>query len=148
MFFSRRVTDRRDISAGAYILAALLLAVTVAVLSACGDSGPTATPTTPGTGTVSGTISVGPLCPVEPCTNPNNPYVGLNVIISDAAAVIRAVEVADGGSYSATIPVGNYEITLQPCQWLGCQHGTLPEHVTVQVDETTVLNISIDTGIR
>jgi hypothetical protein len=147
MSFSRRVPDSRDMSTRAYILAAVLLALSVAVLSACGNSGPTATPINPGTGTVSGTISVGPLCPVEPCTNPSNPFVGLKLVISDAGAVIRAVDVGSDGTYSATVPVGQYYVNLEPCEWLGCR-SSMPRSIAIEADKTLTLDIDVDTGIR
>jgi hypothetical protein len=147
MFLSKRDRDSPYATITRYVVAILLMAVGLLALATCGTSGSNPSPTAVATGTVTGKVSIGPLCPVEPCTNPNNPYTGLTVVISDAGAVVRSVDVTDDGSYSANVPAGTYDVDLQPCEWLGCR-SSLPERVTVKADQLVTLDISIDTGIR
>ena len=145
MYLSRCAPEFRGPIRTRFILW-LLTALGLIVLDGCA-AGDDASPTPVATGTLFGKVSVGPLCPVEPCTNPIDPFAGVTLVITDDGALIRAVEIGDDGSYSATVPAGEYQVNLQPCDWLGCQHA-LPQLIVTQPEQVLTLDIDIDTGIR
>ena len=122
-----------------------LLVLTILVFADC--SSEEVTPTPVGEGTVAGTVSIGPLCPVEPCTNPVNPYTELQVVVLDGDDEAAVIDVNEDGSFSGSSPAGAYEVTLRPCEWLGCQ-SALPVAVIVRNGEVETLTLTIDTGIR
>lgn len=113
---------------------------------------PTGTAPAPQTGTLEGRVSVGPLCPVEPCpTAAYNPYIGhklrLTSTTMEPAPAPIEVPLAADGSFHATIPAGTYRVDVTDCLWLGCGR-SLPVMTTVQAGQTATLTIDIDTGIR
>ncbi len=127
------------------LVSVTLLALVLLAAAACTSSGP-ATPAP--TGTLSGTVSIGPLCPVEPCTVTTNPFEGLEVVISHLGGTEAArILVQPTGSYSGVVPSGEIAATLEPCEWLGCQFG-FPLTTSVAADGVTTLDFDIDTGIR
>ena len=122
----------------------MILTVAMVLISGCiqADSG---------TGTLAGTVSIGPLCPVEPCSVPHDRIV--------AAYAARPITISTpGGSAVATIiadPETGYSVSLKPGTYvIDTQHQRiggsrdLPATVTLRSGETVRLNISIDTGIR
>lgn len=130
-----------------------LLVVLVATLSmsllafaACSsDDGPTPTPE--GEGTVSGTLKIGPLCPVEPCANPTNPYIGLEAVVRTDDDEIAVFDVDENGAFSGIVQAGEYLVEIRPCEYLGCA-STLPVRVTVIDKQNSTMLLNIDTGIR
>ena len=102
--------------------------------------------------TLTGNVSIGPLCPVEPCTVPRDQLV--------AAFAARPISIATpGGSIVASVvadPETGYTVSLQPGTYtvVDIRHQgiggsrDLPRTVTLRSGETVRLNISIDTGIR
>lgn len=123
-----------------------LLVAALAVFAAC-SSEDRATPTPEGEGTVSGTIEIGPLCPVEPCTNPLNPYTGLQAVVRTDDDEIAVIDVDGSGAFSGVVPAGEYLVEIRPCDYLGCR-GTLPVRITVRDGQTSTMELRIDTGIR
>lgn len=115
-------------------------------LAAC-SSGADPTSTPPAEGAISGTLSVGPLCPVEPCSNPINPYPGLQVAIVRNDEVVALLDVNEDGAFSGPVPAGEYQLNVQPCEFLGCRF-SLPVPITVIEGQTATVDIDIDTGIR
>ena len=103
-------------------------------------------------GTVYGKVSIGPLCPVEPCSNPIDPYSGKQLIFTPAGGG-RPVDtpfyakLSGDGSFSVDIPESNYSVTLSDCQYLGCQR-VFPKNISVSANKSLQLNLDIDTGIR
>lgn len=104
-------------------------------------------------GFLRGNISIGPLCPVE--TIPPNPncqpteatYKAWPIAIwtIDKKTKVGQLEPNLDGSYSFELPEGTYLIDLE------IQHlfdTTLPETVIIGPNETAILDIYIDTGIR
>ncbi len=102
-------------------------------------------------GTLTGNVSIGPLCPVEPCSVPHDRLV--------AAFAARPITISTpGGSAVATIiadPETGYTVSLKPGTYVIDIHHQgiggsrdLPATVTLRSGETVRLNISIDTGIR
>ncbi len=109
-----------------------------------------ACPAAPVTGTISGTVSIGPLCPVEPCPYPRpNPYAGRSVVLTPEAPnfAIIYVPLSASGAFSRAVPAGRYEVTLVPCVELGCRNA-LPKTAVVPANGTAQVTIDIDTGIR
>jgi hypothetical protein len=112
-------------------------------LAACGGG----TPAPERTGTLEGRVSIGPLCPVEPCANAVNPYQGRSLELRGAYQPLRLVALADDGTFSAQVPAGLYTVGLTDCGFLGCGQA-LPVRVEVRAGETATLTVDIDTGIR
>jgi hypothetical protein len=100
-----------------------------------------------GKGTVKGKITVGPLCPVEPCQDPPDVLSARSVVFERAGHDDVAVRLATDGRYSVDLEPGTYTLTLDECRWVGCAH-VLPREVTVVEDETAIVDVDIDTGIR
>lgn len=104
-----------------------------------------------GTGTLTGNVSIGPLCPVEPCTLSHDrlvaAYEARPITISTPAGSVVATVTADPETgYSVALKPGTYVVDI-PYQGIGGSR-ELPESVTIRSGETVHLNISIDTGIR
>ncbi len=102
-------------------------------------------------GTLSGTISIGPLCPVE--RNPPDPNCvptqetfdayAVKVVDASGRTVARVVGNAQqNGAFSIELPAGVY--TLHATAGLG----EFSERVTVASGQVTTQILSIDTGIR
>ena len=132
-----------------FIFALVIITIAVAVILNGGNM-----PTGPGTGnaTLTGNVSIGPLCPVEPCTVPHDQLI--------AAFAARPISIATtGGSIIASVvadPDTGYTVSLKPGTYtvVDIRHRgiggsrDLPKTVTLRSGETVWLNISIDTGIR
>jgi hypothetical protein len=102
------------------------------------------------TGTLTGNVSIGPLCPVEPCTISHDQlvaaYAAHPITISTPAGNSIATVTADPETgYMVTLNPGTYVIN-SPNQGIGSRD--LPKTVTIRAGETTRLDITIDTGIR
>jgi hypothetical protein len=89
----------------------------------------------PNSGWLEGTISIGPICPVEkiPPDPACMPTAGLNPSLD--------------GSFSTELPPGNYQVVLETAnKYIGGSN--LPAEVSIVSQEKTILSINIDTGIR
>ena len=128
-------------------LVAVLSAFSILAVIACGDTA-TQTPTSAGEGTLTGKVTIGPLCAVEPCsTPPEHIYSSRDLIMrSDLTGTIR-VHLDTNGNFEARLPTGTYTVDLSDCDFLGCSV-SLPKTVSVTLDQVTELTIEIDTGIR
>ncbi len=125
----------------------MLLAVIVIAAAACG-SGDSATPTPIAQGTLAGVVTIGPLCPVEPCNSTVNPYPGHEIVVRDLEGQFAAAaELNDDGTFTVSVPAGDYEISMEPCEYLGCRFGVATP-VAVRSNDVTNVEIDIDTGIR
>lgn len=99
-------------------------------------------------GTVTGRVAVGPLCPVEPCDAEPIDFSSRQVILKSAKGLEISVALyADGTFYLTKVAPGTYEAALTDCIWLGCSY-SLPQTVTVTADQMTEVLIDVDTGIR
>ncbi|NND79302.1 MAG: hypothetical protein HKP42_11595 [Maribacter sp.] len=104
-------------------------------------------------GLLTGTITIGPLCPVE--TFPPDPNCQpteatfkawpIGVWTADKQTKLGQLEPAMDGSYNFELSEGTYLIDLEIQHLFGT---TLPETIKIRPDETVILNIDIDTGIR
>jgi hypothetical protein len=98
--------------------------------------------------TISGTISIGPLCPVEPCPDPQpDIYSSREVILQPEVGNAIHVKLSSDGSFQAKVKAGTYTVDLTDCIFLGCE-STLPITVIVEPSTVITVNIIIDTGIR
>jgi hypothetical protein len=104
-------------------------------------------------GYLEGTVSIGPLCPVEPCHLTEDQraavYAARQLLIVRERAFTQTVYktgFSPDGHYNVSLPPGTYEVML-------AKNGVdrspdLPTQVSVSPGETVILNLSIDTGIR
>ena len=105
-------------------------------------------------GLLEGTITIGPICPVE--TDPPSPdclptaetYKAYPVSIwtSDGSRKIAQINPALDGSFGVVLVPGLYLVKLEKDNGIGSSN--LPLTVVISSLEKTVVNISIDTGIR
>src|SRR5512145_2508366 len=124
----------------------ILITVIAAIIAASGCLRPET-----GTGTLTGTVSIGPLCPVEPCTISRDQldaaYEARPITISTSGgSVVTTVTASPDTGYSVTLEPGTYIVDI-PHQGIGGSP-ELPATVSIHSGETVRLDISIDTGIR
>jgi hypothetical protein len=127
-----------------------ILFLTGIVLTSGCDSKKTLTP-----GFLEGTISIGPICPVE--TVPPDPAClptaetykayPVRVFTSDGKIKISQLNPSLDGSFISELPPGSYLVVLEKAQ-NNIGGSNLPVEVTINSQVTTMLNINIDTGIR
>ena len=130
------------------ILAVIIL-ICMAIMSGC-DSKKTLV-----AGFLEGTISIGPICPVE--TIPPDPAClptaetykaySVNVFTSDGETKVAQLMPSLDGSYSSELPPGDYLIVLERAK-NNIGGSNLPVMVSINAQDKTLLNINIDTGIR
>ena len=106
-------------------------------------------------GWIEGTISIGPICPVEkippdPACKPTaETYKAYPVSIfsSDGSIRITRLEPALDGTFTSELAPGKYLIVLDSAnKYIGGSN--LPVLVTIVSHERTQISINIDTGIR
>jgi hypothetical protein len=104
-----------------------------------------------GTGTLTGNVTIGPLCPVEPCTVSHDrlvaAYEARPITISTTGGSVVSTVIADPDTgYRIVLRPGTYVVEI-PHQGIGGSRN-LPSTVTIRSGETVRLDISVDTGIR
>ena len=105
-----------------------------------------------GNGTLKGTMTIGPICPVEQIGHPCNPtpqmYAAHQVFVynSDRTKLITTLTPDAQGNFSATLPTGTYLIDVQH-QSVGAVRGA-PTTIHVSTGQTVTFAVNIDTGIR
>jgi carboxypeptidase family protein len=122
-------------------LAMLLISAQVAAAQ------PAATPA-PGSGTLEGIVTRGPLAPLERMGVPNStPVAEAQLEIADSSGkVVATAQSASDGSYSVDLPIGTYAIrVVSPASRFGKHY---PATVTIAAGQRAHLDIQIDTGIR
>jgi hypothetical protein len=131
-------------------LIVILVVTLVAIVFITFDGGlPAETGNT--TGTLTGKVSIGPLCPVEPCTIPHDrlvaAYAARPITISTPDGIVVTSVTADPESgYTVALKPGMYVVAI-PKQGIGGS-SELPATVTIRSGQTVRLDISIDTEIR
>jgi hypothetical protein len=105
-----------------------------------------------GTGILEGNVTIGPLCPVEPCIiSPERlaqAYEARKIIVTplDRPGVSITVPIGPTGYYEVVLPEGTYRVDINHS---GIDRSPqVPATVTVHTGERVQLDISIDTGIR
>lgn len=101
----------------------------------------------PKQGILSGKLSIGPLCPISPCSDTQNPYLGRTIILKPKTGSSIFVDIKTDGSFLKELNPGTYSLDLNKCEHLGCGE-ELPKTITIETNKTTQINIDIDTGIR
>lgn len=132
---------------GVSILVASLLFITwYGMILTCGCSGQ------PGEGGLEGRVTIGPLCPVEPCNATQETisaaYAARKVIVydTDGATVVRTLSIDPDKGYRTTLPPGEYVIDIART---GIDRSNdVPRQVTIRTGETVRVDITMDTGIR
>jgi len=104
-------------------------------------------------GILGGTVSVGPLCPVEridrPCSVPPEAYTSRGVVVfaSDGVTVVDRRRISADGTFQFILSSGEYIIDLEKTGF-GNNSKDVPARITVIPGQTTKIHIDIDTGIR
>jgi len=137
-----------DTSRAIFIL--VLVGLTMIVAIALNSSGPQEVPGSRN-GTLTGNVTIGPLCPVEPCTLPHDrlvaAYAAWPIRVSTPGGTAVSSVIADPGTgYTISLKPGTYIIEI-PHPGIGGSR-ELPATVTIRGGENVRLNISVDTGIR
>ena len=136
-----------DLSRSLFII--ILIAITIAVAILLNAGSPL-----PGSGnangTLAGNVTIGPLCPVEPCSISRDQivaaYAARPLMITTPGGVFVGLVTADPDiGYSISVRPGTYIVDIPH---LGIGGSDLPKTVTVRPGETVRLDINIDTGIR
>jgi hypothetical protein len=123
----------------------LVLVVAGAFAGIAGCLGP------PDAGYLEGFVTIGPICPVErenvTCPVPPSAYEARKILVStEEAQVVTIVDINSDGFYRVALAPDTYNVDIN---YVGMDHSPdLPTAVTIIAGQTTVLNISIDTGIR
>ena len=129
-----------------------LLALALLAFAACNHS-PTdpADPSSLPRGRLSGSVTIGPNCPVEttnPCPPSPDAYAARKVLVYDAAKskLLFTVDIDAHGFYSIDLVPAKYVIDLKK---VGIDKSSdVPANVEIHSTVGTTLNISIDTGLR
>ena len=99
-------------------------------------------------GTLQGKVTVGPLCPVEPCNlDPAQialAYTNRNVTVYSGNTVVKEMPLNADGTYSMELVPGTYSIAIVPAG----MRAMGPKEAVVNSNQATVLDFEIDTGIR
>ncbi len=102
------------------------------------------------TGTLSGKVSVGPICPVErvgvPCPVPPEAYTSREVIVYSETTIVARSHFNSDGTYRFELPAGQNFVAIPQSGIGGSKE--LPKTITITAGKTTTLDFSIDTGIR
>lgn len=94
---------------------------------------------------IDGTVSYGPLCPVEPCSV--KPTYDFDIIaLKENGSEAARTRPNEDGKYTLRLPPGRYEIKAS--RSFASELGSPPRVVQVENNKPTHLDLSFDTGIR
>jgi hypothetical protein len=137
-----------DLSRSLFIIVLIAITIAVAIML---NTGTPLWGSGNATGTLTGNVTIGPLCPVEPCSVPRDQIVATYaarpiMITTEKGILVGSVTADPDTGYSISLRPGTYVVDVRH-QGVG---GTrdLPKTVTIHAGETVRLDISIDTGIR
>jgi len=105
-----------------------------------------------GTGQLEGFVTIGPLCPVEPChisaEQRAAAYTARHLVITGEGLSPRIYEVpiSPGGYFLIELPEGRYQVDIAK-NGIDRSPG-VPTNVIIKPGETVTINLSVDTGIR
>jgi hypothetical protein len=126
----------------------VVLAALVLMVAACGayqfPGGPT-----PGTGTVTGLLTVTPCGPVEP-PQPDfapckmRPAAGLEIDFTSDGGTVSSAKTGSDSRYAIDLPAGTYKVSVK--NYMRVISG--PPTVTVKPGTTVVADYVLDSGIR
>lgn len=103
-------------------------------------------------GTLDGTMTIGPICPVEridqPCTPTPEMYAARKVFVyaKGKQTLLRTLTPDAEGKFHTTLPEGTYFVDMEH-QGIGRTSG-VPATVHIASGESATLAITVDTGIR
>ncbi len=122
----------------------MALALVALLIGACRSSAQLT-----GTSAVTGSVLLGPHCPVErvgsPC--PDTPVPNARVVARDPSGDTVASTTCDAhGRFTLSLDPGTYELTATA--HVGITGVSKPVAVTVTAGATSYANVEIDTGIR
>ncbi|RKY46844.1 MAG: hypothetical protein DRP86_08515 [Candidatus Neomarinimicrobiota bacterium] len=103
-------------------------------------------------GTLTGKVTIGPLCPVEPCDLTEEEifaaYEARKILIynRDTTVVLWKAGINHDSTYTVPLVQGSYIVDIDT---IGIDHSSdVPALVNIVAGNTTRLDIDIDTGIR
>jgi hypothetical protein len=140
-----------EMETGRALFIIVLVMITIAVAVSLNYGSPRAV-LTADNATLTGNVSIGPLCPIEPCTIPRDQLIAAfaarPISIAKPGGPVVASVVADPDTgYTVSLKPGTYTVVDIRHQGIGGSRD-LPRTVTLRSGEMVWLNISIDTGIR
>jgi len=141
----------KGMDTGRSLFILLLVIVTIAVAVALNGGG-IPSETRGENATLTGNVSIGPLCPVEPCRLSHDQLVAayaarpFSVTVPGGPVVATIIADPDTG-YAISLRPGTYTVVDTRYQGIGGSRD-LPKTITLRSDEMVWLNISVDTGIR
>lgn len=103
-------------------------------------------------GELSGTMSIGPVCPVEivdkPCTVSPETYASHRVYVQSTTEKRPAINLTPDaqGKFSTSLPAGTYTVDVDHSP-IGSVMGA-PQTIIIKKGALTTVSISIDTGMR
>jgi len=105
------------------------------------------------TGTLVGKVTIGPLCPVEPCnlspSELSDIYAARHVLIyedADTSKLLVKINLLADGLYKVNLPEGNYLVDMEKN---GIDSSSdVPAEIVIKTGLTVTVDIDIDTGIR
>jgi hypothetical protein len=131
---------------------AAILLVAAAALASSGGHTPSEPLSDLPRGTLSGSVTIGPNCPVEqantPCPTSPAAYDARKILVetADAGKVLFTVDIDSHGFFRIDLVPGTYTIDLKKN---GIDRATgVPAKITITSGNAVTLDISIDTGIR
>jgi hypothetical protein len=136
-----------DLNRSLFIIVLITITIAVAILLNAGAP-------LPGTGnangTLTGNVTIGPLCPVEPCSISRDQIVAAYasrplIITTTGGALVGSLTADPYSGYSISLRPGTYVVDIRH---QGIGGSDLPKTVTIRAGETIRLDINIDTGIR
>jgi len=104
----------------------------------------------PGSGTVTGQVTVYPCGPVEPAPDQGiapcklKPPVGLEIDFNSSAGKVTSTQTDAGGRYAISLPEGTYKVSFPGLMRITSG----PPVVTVKEDQTLTADYVVDSGIR
>lgn len=105
-----------------------------------------------GSGTLTGSVSIGPMCPVEPC--PSTPerlkqfYSGFRIVVSDAKGKeVKKIPVDATGKFTAKLNPGTYYVEIKPVEGQSV-NPVKSEKVNIKKGQISKVKLEYDTGIR
>jgi hypothetical protein len=146
--YNHPLMQKPSLERSAFIVLLIAIAIVVVIILSTTTAAPGSGT---GIGTLSGNVTIGPLCPVEPCAISHEKivaaYAARPIMITTEEGTIMGTVIPDPDtSYSITLRPGTYVVDIRH-QGIGGS-GDLPKTVTIRAGETIQLDISIDTGIR
>jgi len=112
---------------------------------------PSSTPLPPGNYSFYGKISIGPLCPVEPC-NRTFDYSQVRVNVYDAASknLVAQANADSGGYYGIKLEQGSYLVNVTDAAGnsFGLPRLDYTQPISIEQGKKIEMDFKIDTGIR